>query len=125
MSKTAPYIPQWLKLTAVFGAVWLFAVLPVQATESGAQLHHQAYFSNTQPEREADISSILCNRDALVLISLRASYSFSSSLLFFPSLLSATFSALCLPLLTRLRVAVFPFFFLRLIFEHQIAINAP
>lgn len=125
MGKTAPYIPQWLKLAAGFWAVWLCTALPVRAAEATAQLLRQTYFSSNHSEPQADIGTTFCNREAVVLSSLRSGFSFAPTLLFVPSLLSATFKTSYLPLPTRLRSSVFPFFFLRLVFEHQIAINAP
>ena len=78
-----------------------------------------------RPDHQSDFASTVCGQGSAARVSARPGFVFSATLSLPPSFLVAfTWSAYTLAVAQR-QGSLYSFRFLKLIFEHQIAINAP
>ncbi|RYC67065.1 MULTISPECIES: hypothetical protein [Spirosoma] len=127
MGKSGLDIQQSVKWIGGLLAAWLLLLLPVRAADLPA-VSEQAFLTTASSENwdtDSDYSSSAYHDHRIAVVSPRAGFSFLPSVVFLPSLFSAFCRTLCIELLGQSGDSYFWFGFLRPIFEHQIAINAP
>lgn len=110
-------------------AIWLLVVLPARSAEIVLENERQAVISSTHPclldKGNSDYELVVHIQTPIVLLSPFAGFSFLSSPDFLPPLFPVFYQTLILNISGYVHRSYFVFGFLRPIFEHQIAINAP
>jgi len=127
MEEAATNFRQGLKWTGGLLVAWLL-LLPAWAAGRPPVPERQAYFSCAPGARRVphpDCSSTVYHQKSMALVSPRTGFSFVPSLVFLPGLPASLLRVPGSEVTGRLRNSFFCFGFLRPIFEHQIAINAP
>ena len=110
-------------------AIWLLVVLPARSAEIVLENERQAVISSTYlwslDKGNSDYTSAVHTHAPIALVSPLAGFSFLSSPGFLPPLVPLFYRVLILNLSGYTHRSYFVFGLLRLIFEHQITINAP
>ena len=110
-------------------AIWLLVVLPARSAELVLESERQAVIFSTHPwsfdKGNSDYSSVIHAHAPIALVSPLAGFSFLFSPGFLPPLVPVLHRPLVLNVSGYVHRSYFVFGFLRPIFEHQIAINAP
>ncbi|MEZ0542263.1 hypothetical protein [Fibrella arboris] len=128
MGRTNQTTWQWLNRAGSLLAAWLVLLL------SAGNVHHQPvtarqhYISYDVPRQSAgkpDVASAVCNHAPAARIGARPGHSFGPTVGWFPYLLPALSWGVDSQVAGQSQYSCYSFRFLRLIFEHQIAINAP
>lgn len=128
MGQPAAYIRYLLRWSGGLLAACLFLLFPIQAAEASPTTPRQTYLScraTQRPARKPDVTLGSHDHGSMVLVNVRVGFSFGS-----PPVLLSWFpvpfaSKPALQVRTPQRRSGYSFRFLQLIFEHQIAINAP
>ncbi|MBO0950090.1 hypothetical protein [Fibrella forsythiae] len=128
MGKTTPTKWQWLTWSSGMIAAWLMILLPVWNAEASSETEQKTYISCDSPAPSApnpDYASMVCSHGPVARISAQTGFAFGPSLNATTCWLPACqwVAATCVP--GQLYRSSYSFRFLQLIFEHQIAINAP
>ncbi len=128
MGQAASYIRYLISWSSGLAAACLFLLSPSQAAEISSATARQAYVScsaSQRPDRKPDVASIVGCHGSMALVNARAGFSFGPSLVSLPYLLAAFAQKSGPQAPAQQHGSYYSFRFLQLIFEHQIAINAP
>lgn len=123
-------IRQWMTWLGGLLAVWLLVVLPARSEASARLSDKQTYISWDVSQGNAATADPYClpevrSNTPVALVSYRPGFSFMSSPVFLQRWLDDFCHTLRVALLDEPHRSYYSFCFLRLVFEHQITINAP
>ncbi|MEZ0487084.1 hypothetical protein [Fibrella aquatica] len=129
MGKRASIARQWLNGPGSLLAAWLLVFLPIWNASANPPAQQKAYISYDTPSgpvNHQDLATLAGSHSPMALVSQRGDFAFGPSLSILPyTLPDFRWRINFVQLAGHLYASLYPSRFRQLIFEHQIAINAP
>ncbi|WP_375447452.1 hypothetical protein [uncultured Fibrella sp.] len=128
MTKAAPHKEQQLYWISGIIAACLLLLAPIWSTKNSPEIAQKSSVSattSTRPDSESAIAAIGGSHGAVARVTIRLSFPFGPGLTLPPTLPAIFNWGATAQIGGRQFPVCYPFRFLKLIFEHQIAINAP
>lgn len=128
MGQPVAYIRCLLSWSSGLIAAWLCLLCLAQPADVDVLAERQTYLycrASQWPARKPDVTSALHCHGSIALVNSRVDFSFGPSPSFLPGLLAPFAYKLGVTARRHPHYSYYSFRFLQLIFEHQIAINAP
>jgi len=107
---------------------WLLLLVPIWPAQAQSETKQQACVTCDSPDlpsSQSDFASMVCSQGSVARVTARPCFPFGASISLPPGFLAGFTWLTYAPFRAQRQGSPYSFRFLKLIFEHQIAINAP